>query len=275
MECAEEGVPNGRLLALQIKAGASYFEHQDDTGFVFRGELRHLDYWLDHSLPVVLVLYNPEEKRAYWAAVTEDAVQHTPRAWKITVPRDQVLNSGAAPALQQLAADDAYVLRLNGLRSHRTWMQLLSNGGSVVVVAEEWVNNTSGRGTIQLIGTPPGGRESLERDWMIFAGLRPYSEVLPELFPWGELRIDDQTYEEADEELWTEEVGIWDSEDKRYIGHAQDFEEWRTERLGEGIRPYRNEMGEVDRWRLRVDLNALGRSFLQVNAFLEGPREDG
>jgi uncharacterized protein DUF4365 len=223
------------------------------------------------TLPVVLVLYHPEEKSAYWVAVTDDAVEPTPKGWKITAPRDQTLTSDAAPALQELAADDSYLLALNRLRSERTWMQLLRDGGSVFVAAKEWVNKTSGRGTIKLIGTPPEGGEPVVRERMIFAGLRPYADVLPELFPWGELEIDEDTYLEWDEELWTEEVGVYDSEEGRIIGHVEDFQDWRANRFGESLRPYRQEAGEVDHWRLRVELNELGRSFLHVDEYLEDP----
>ena len=37
-----------KLLALQIKSGASYFKKKGDA-YVFHGELRHLDYWTPPS----------------------------------------------------------------------------------------------------------------------------------------------------------------------------------------------------------------------------------
>jgi hypothetical protein len=270
VECPEEGVPNGRMLALQIKAGTSYFREENDEGFVYRGELRHLAYWSAHSLPVVLVLYHPEEECAYWAAVTEDVVQQTKKGWRITVPRNQKLAEEAAEQLQELAGDDPYILRLNRLRSERTWMQLLRDGGTVYLLAEEWVNKTSGRGTIRLIGTPTDGGASVERERLIFAGLQPYSQVLPALFPWGDLEIDEETYQPWEEDQWTEEVGIYDSEEGGYIGWVEGFEEWRASRFGDQLRPYRNEAGEVDYWRLRLRLNELGLSFLRVDEYLEG-----
>lgn len=35
----------GKLVALQIKSGASYFERKKGDDYVFTGELKHLDYW--------------------------------------------------------------------------------------------------------------------------------------------------------------------------------------------------------------------------------------
>src|SRR4051812_1881844 len=58
VEVADEGKPTGKLLALQIKSGASYFKKRGNA-YVFHGEMRHLDYWTRHSLPVFLILYHP------------------------------------------------------------------------------------------------------------------------------------------------------------------------------------------------------------------------
>src|SRR5215213_4072824 len=54
----DNGDATGRLLAVQVKCGASYFNEvsADGEGYVFRGDPKHLNYWLMHSLPVVLVL---------------------------------------------------------------------------------------------------------------------------------------------------------------------------------------------------------------------------
>src|SRR5690349_8491000 len=49
----EEGRPSGKLLALQIKSGASYFR-QRGADYVYHGSLEHLDYWTRHCLPVFI-----------------------------------------------------------------------------------------------------------------------------------------------------------------------------------------------------------------------------
>lgn len=51
VECADNGVPNGRLLGLQIKSGPSFFREEVDAGIVFRAKGRHLRYWLNHTTP--------------------------------------------------------------------------------------------------------------------------------------------------------------------------------------------------------------------------------
>ncbi len=79
--------PTGRLLALQIKSGESYFGEETDGGWWYRGKNRHLRYWLGHVLPVLIVLYDPVSRTMYWQHVTEDLVVYSDDAWKILIPR--------------------------------------------------------------------------------------------------------------------------------------------------------------------------------------------
>jgi tetratricopeptide (TPR) repeat protein len=95
--------PTGRLLALQIKSGESYFAEEADGGWWYRGKNRHLRYWLGHVLPVLIVLYDPASRKLYWQHVTEDLVEYTDDAWKILIPRDQVLAADAAGQLRLFA----------------------------------------------------------------------------------------------------------------------------------------------------------------------------
>lgn len=37
IECADDGRPNGRLLAVQVKTGGSYLDETTDHRFVYRG----------------------------------------------------------------------------------------------------------------------------------------------------------------------------------------------------------------------------------------------
>ena len=60
VEVKANGRPIGRLLALQIKSGKSYFKHEKKDHYVHYGKRKHLWYWQNNSLPVVLVLHNPE-----------------------------------------------------------------------------------------------------------------------------------------------------------------------------------------------------------------------
>jgi hypothetical protein len=104
---------------------------------------------------------------------------------------------------------------------------------------------------------------------MVFLGAAPYEEALPRLFPWADLEADEEALEEHDYDEWMDETGIWDSEDKRYIGNVETFEDWRKGRYpDDGIRPHGEEAGEVAHWRLSLTLNDVGRGVLALERLL-------
>ena len=83
----EEGKPTGQLVALQIKSGPSYFQKRGDD-YVFRGKMKHLDYWERHCLPVLLVLHNPDDDLTLWQRVERHLVkEETNDRWSYKRPR--------------------------------------------------------------------------------------------------------------------------------------------------------------------------------------------
>lgn len=90
VEIVEEQRPTGKLIALQIKSGASFFKEESADSYVFRTDDKHIAYWVTHSMPVVLVLYNPATKTAHWREVTNSTVENTGKKWKIEVPKDDM-----------------------------------------------------------------------------------------------------------------------------------------------------------------------------------------
>ncbi len=60
------------------------------------------------------------------------------------------------------------------------------------------------------------------------------------------------------------ETGIWDSEEKRYVGNSEDFAEWRASRYPPGeLRPTPSGRAEVAHWRLTSrSMTSVGESLL-------------
>ncbi|WP_224043907.1 DUF4365 domain-containing protein [Paraburkholderia unamae] len=119
VEICEGGEPTGQIIALQIKSGVSYFDKENTDAYVFRGRTRHLEYWLKHSLPVVLVLYDPTRDTAWWCRVNEAAgidrlkkscwvsgatgLVRLKKSWSVSVPKNQQLGIKATQALRSIA----------------------------------------------------------------------------------------------------------------------------------------------------------------------------
>lgn len=269
IEIVSSGKATGRLLAAQIKSGRSYFGKKTNTGFYYRGNLQHLDYWLNHSLPVVVVLHDPETGTCFWESVSSETVTRTPKGWEILVPKTQPLGRSTARRLALLAEGPPYILRLRQLQIARPYMEELERGTRLLLQVEEWINKTSGRGDFTLLAETAPGEEKVLGEWpFVLLGGTAYEEAIPALFPWADLVVDEATYEDHARQQWDLECGAWDSEDGAYICHSQDFAEWNTGR-GSGLRPYDDD-GEVAHWRLELTLNDVGRAFLQLNRYLEG-----
>jgi hypothetical protein len=254
----------GRLLALQIKSGESWFKETTQGGWWFRPDAEHVQYWLNHSLPVVVVLYEPKTQVCYWQLVSRETLQRTRQGgWKLLVPCSQILGSGAASVLREAAEGDPYVLRIRDLQLGRPWMERLAAGERLVIDIEEWVNKTSGRGEIVLGVDNEDGQPPAEfARWPIMLGLSSYADVVPGLFAWAEVGLHEETYDEADWDQYDTECRIWDSE---ITFHSEEYSDWKQGRFS-GLRPY-SEDGEVALWRLELTLNELGAAFLVVDRF--------
>ncbi len=89
----EDRKSRGRLFAMQIKCGHSYLAETTEEGYVYRGNLVHLNYWIEFSLPVVLVLCNPDTGTCYWVQITPANVERLSAGWKVVVPYSQTLTA--------------------------------------------------------------------------------------------------------------------------------------------------------------------------------------
>ena len=112
VEVVEGEEVTGKLIALQIKSGPSWFKESTTQGFIFRGDNEHLKYWIEHSLPVLIILHNTKNKISYWQAIKTENVIPTGRGWKIIVPGNQRINPGMNVDLKRL---------VNKLHTHKSY----------------------------------------------------------------------------------------------------------------------------------------------------------
>jgi len=137
IELVVNEIATGRLIALQIKSGNSWFKEKTNDGFVFRGENNHLKYWIEHSLPVLIILYNKQEKTLYWQFVDQDNVQATEKAWKIVVPFNQRVDERSNLNIREICENIPMIRRhtilessdVSHVNARRYRVNLLINGG--------------------------------------------------------------------------------------------------------------------------------------------------
>jgi hypothetical protein len=101
----------GKLIALQIKTGASYFRKLGDD-YVFYGEDRHREYWTNHSLPVFLILHNPESGLTLWQRIERHLIEEGAGGrWAIVIPPHQTLDEDQEHFIAAGIASDISSLR--------------------------------------------------------------------------------------------------------------------------------------------------------------------
>jgi hypothetical protein len=242
IEPVEEGNPSGRLLAAQIKSGASHFKDKGDT-LVYYGQSAHLDYWLKHSLPVIIIAHIPSTL-SYWAHVTAETAERTKKAWKIKIPKTQIFDESCKAQLEQVLRV-SQAERETNLRLALPLMRHIASGGRVLIYKEDWHNKLLGRGEIKIITQDHTGKEKVEKEWFLWYTGYDVKELIQTLFPWATIRIDQEFYEENfDESVY--EV---------FTPGLNDEEE---------IYPYNVYCDEVSYYRLELSLNDLGKAFLLV-----------
>jgi len=65
------GFATGRIVALQVKSGPSFFAHEDGESWLFYPEDKHRIYWERFPVPVILVLHKPDTEETFWLDVRQ------------------------------------------------------------------------------------------------------------------------------------------------------------------------------------------------------------
>lgn len=269
-EVREGDAPTGKLMGIQIKTGPSYFGEPTEGGFVLRPEARHVSYWTRHALPMILVLVDPSTKNCYWQRLDQETLVSTGKGWKVTVPKENLLDKGAKDKLLAVLAPN-YPAALSQLQLAYPLMKLAEQKESFLLEAERWVNKSSGKTSARFLAGEYG-KETVVQDWpfLILPGI-DVIDFLQEAFPWASFELDDDFYDSQEEAQWESETGLWDYETDSYLLYSEDFQEWKEARGLTGLRPY--ETTEVAAFRFRVTLNELGKSYTVVENHLRNAGE--
>ncbi|EJM1007857.1 DUF4365 domain-containing protein [Klebsiella oxytoca] len=94
-----EGFATGRMIAVQIKSGPSFFK-ESKGDWVFYPEEKHRFYWERYPLPVLIIIHNPETNLSYWQDARQVLrVAKSTDAKGIIIPKSNVLQSTGAQTL--------------------------------------------------------------------------------------------------------------------------------------------------------------------------------
>ena len=102
-ELVEAKRPTGQLIGIQIKTGSSYFSEEAGDYYIYRSDDDHVQYWINHSLPVILTICDPSNGSVHWQAISHSTVSSTGKQWKIRIPKPHQVNLDSRSQLESLA----------------------------------------------------------------------------------------------------------------------------------------------------------------------------
>ncbi|MBQ7576770.1 MAG: DUF4365 domain-containing protein [Synergistaceae bacterium] len=224
---------NPRVVGLRVCTS----EEADKSarGYIIRGDTEIAAYWLQHSLPVVIMVYEHERNKIFWESVSTENLEIAGRKWEIIIPYENEYNDEAARRIANLTCTSPYLARL---ALDKALIELISTGREIFLELDEWINQPSSRGNLRIcIPGPDGG----VYQWPFETSPDvPQVLSLPGLFPWASMSIDEEFYS------------------------AKNFHDFDTNTLA----PYVIESGEIARFRFKLELNSLGKSFLAAEPYI-------
>lgn len=94
-----EGFATGRMIAVQVKSGSSFFK-ESNGDWVFHPEEKHRFYWERFPLPVLIVIHNPDTNLSYWQDARQALRVAQPADAKgIKIPKSNILQATSAQTL--------------------------------------------------------------------------------------------------------------------------------------------------------------------------------
>ncbi len=202
---------SGKLIAVQIKSGESYFREEKNNNIIFRGDIKHYDYWLKHSLPVIIVLYDLKTEKCIWEHVNKQTAHKLDLGWKIEIPCDKILVNSKRLLEIITNSQSEYERRLHSLVLAKNWMLKIEKEAELILEVQEWINKSSGRGNFKLISIDNNGNVStlFQREFIGF-GNTEYETVIQKLFPWAHIEIDEKFYDENMEDSCYQRKNVTD-----------------------------------------------------------------
>lgn len=95
----ELGQVTGKSIALQVKSGKSYFGNKVINGWIYQDEIKHLNYYLNHDIPIIIILVDIENKKGFWTLCDASKTTRVNNNWQIVVPFNQELNTSSKSEL--------------------------------------------------------------------------------------------------------------------------------------------------------------------------------
>ena len=126
----------GKSIAVQIKSGDSYFKECDKDFWTFTGEKKHLNYYLNHDIPVVIILVDTHSKTAYWEVCKVEYINFiSDTSWALPIPKRQQINNTQKEKLMRYVSKN--IDYVSHYESYWQGNEILSDRDYICIIVEE------------------------------------------------------------------------------------------------------------------------------------------
>lgn len=93
IELIKDEYVTGKMVAVQIKHGDSYFRSKTNNGYKYYGENKHINYYINNMTDVYLVIISDDFKSIHWVKFEISKMMKSGKCgWCMEIPQRNILN---------------------------------------------------------------------------------------------------------------------------------------------------------------------------------------
>lgn len=101
VEQVRNGNPTGKYISIQLKTGLGNV-YETENEYIFYFNQIHYEYWLSSSIPVIIVLCDPDEEVIFWELIKKKNIKSTNKNYKIHIRKNHILNENSIEELESI-----------------------------------------------------------------------------------------------------------------------------------------------------------------------------
>lgn len=132
----------GLSIGVQIKSGSSYIAKRTSGGIKYEGNNKHLNFYLNHKIPVILIVVDNDRNNAFWVEFDIEKTTPTSSGWWIEIPEENTISTNTKAIWENIAG----IPEDFSDKVQKTWMEskLIQNSDLLIFsIPKEDVNNGS------------------------------------------------------------------------------------------------------------------------------------
>lgn len=105
IDLVKDGEVNGKSIAVQIKCGESYLNEKTADGLKYIGENKHINFYLNSKLPIILIIIKADCSIGYWTQFDINLTMQIGNGWWQEIQINNILDERVKTIWEAIAGD--------------------------------------------------------------------------------------------------------------------------------------------------------------------------